>query len=353
MAPRHKKLLEPLVKGPVRWIVLTHAHGDHTGGVALWKQPGTRVLAQRQHVEFMHYQARLEGFFAARNAAQFGRPRPESKPWPGNFGAKLVPTDLFDEKFEFEVGGVKFEVLHTPGETPDHATVWVPQYKAAFVGDNFYRSFPNIYTLRGTPPRWPLEYVRSLNRVLELKPEIVLPSHGLPMRGNAAITRELTRYRDAIQFVHDEVVRGMNAGKDVWTLMREVRLPKELDVGESYGKLEWSVRGIYEGYAGWFDGNVTSMYPTPAASVHPELVKLAGGPDVLASRAREHVAAGRPVEALHLTDIALAAEANHKATLEARLKALDLLQARCRNTNERGWLDHASSVTREKLRGVR
>ncbi len=33
-------------------------------------------------------------------------------------------------------------------ETYDHLCVWVPQYKAAFVGDNYYESFPNIYTLR-------------------------------------------------------------------------------------------------------------------------------------------------------------------------------------------------------------
>ncbi|MDQ2944621.1 MAG: hypothetical protein M3Y27_01525 [Acidobacteriota bacterium] len=57
-------------------------------------------------------------------------------------------------------------------------TVWIPQYKAAFTGDNYYESFPNLYTLRGTEPRWPLDYVNSLNTVMALKPDIVLPSHG-------------------------------------------------------------------------------------------------------------------------------------------------------------------------------
>ena len=45
----------------------------------------------------------------------------------------------------------------------------------------------------------------------------------------------------------------MNAGKDVFTLMHEIKLPPELEVGEGYGNLIWSIRGIYEGYAGWFD----------------------------------------------------------------------------------------------------
>ena len=61
----------------------------------------------------------------------------------------------------------------------------------------------------------------------------MIPSHGMPVHGNAEITKRVTRYRDAIQYVHDETVKGMNAGKDVWTLMNEIKLPPRLDIGES------------------------------------------------------------------------------------------------------------------------
>jgi alkyl sulfatase BDS1-like metallo-beta-lactamase superfamily hydrolase len=353
VAPRHKKLLQAVSAGPIKYIILTHGHGDHTGGVPLWKEKDTQVVAQKEHVGFMHYQARLEGFFGLRNAAQFARPLPAARPWPGNFGGRIEPTILFGDRYDSELGGTRFEVLHTPGETPDHATVWIPRYKAAFVGDNYYRSFPNLYTLRGTQPRWALEYVQSLNKVLALKPEILLPSHGLPIHGNSEITRRLTRYRDAIQYVHDEVVKGMNAGKDVHTLMREIKLPSELALGEDYGRLTWSVRGVYEGYAGWFDTNPATMYEQPASSVYPDLVQLAGGPDAVVKRALQRVEAGQPVEALHLTDVALAADPNHRPALEARLKALDALQGRCRNAIERGWLDYSIRTAREKLNGRR
>ncbi|HTG13895.1 MAG TPA: MBL fold metallo-hydrolase, partial [Blastocatellia bacterium] len=251
----HHKLLRAESSAPIKYIILTHAHGDHTGGIPLWKEQGTQIIAQRNHVQFVHYQTRLGGFFAKRNAAQFGFGLAEERAWAGNYAARIEPTILFDDKYEFTLGGVKFELYRTPGETPDHLTVWVPQYKAAFSGDNYYESFPNIYTLRGTEPRWALDYVNSLNFVLGLKPEIVLPSHGRPIIGNAEITTRLTRYRDAILYVHDETVKGMNAGKDVYTLMREIKLPPALEVGESYGKLSWSIRGIYEGYIGWFDLN--------------------------------------------------------------------------------------------------
>jgi alkyl sulfatase BDS1-like metallo-beta-lactamase superfamily hydrolase len=348
-ATRHKRLLQAENAGPVKYIILTHAHGDHTGGVSSWKQPDTKIIAQKNHVEFQHYQRRLNGFFARRNAAQFSLHIPDPGPWPGNYGAKIEPMILFDDRYEFDLGGVKFEVFSTPGETPDHVTIWIPKYKAAFIGDNFYTSFPNIYTLRGTKPRWALDYIDSLNKVLSLKPEIVLPSHGTPITGNAEIVKQLTRYRDAIQFVHDETVKGMNAGKDIWTLMNEIKLPPELNVGEGYGRVSWSVRGIYEGYVGWYDLNPATMYEKPASSVYPEVVKLAGGAEVIAKAAMERAQAEAAVEALHLSDMALAADPNHRLALQAKLKALETLHSRCRNSNERGWLEFSINQVKSKL----
>lgn len=348
-APRAKELLQRENAGPVKFIVLTHGHGDHTGGVNLWKEPATQVIAQKEQYEFLNYQARLSGFFNERNAAQFNFKRQQSPKSPGNFDAPVLATTLFDQKYEFSLGGVDFQVHSTPGETPDHLTLWVPKYKAAFVGDNYYESFPNIYTLRGTKPRWALDYISSLNKVLELKPELLLPSHGEPVRGNAEITRRLTRYRDAIAYVHDAVVKGMNEGKDVYTLMHEIKLPSQLEVGESYGNLIWSIRGIYEGYAGWFDLEPSTMYDAPMSSVFPDVAKLAGGPDALAKLAMQRVAGGKFVDALHLMQIALASDANHRGALEAKLKALEGLRARSVNSNERGWLDYSIRGVKAKL----
>lgn len=348
-ARRHHELLTADNKSPVKYIILTHGHGDHTGGVPLWKQAGTQIIAQSNHVEFIHYQARLAGFYATRNAAQFNLNIPQPGKWAGNYGGRIEPTILFDDKYEFTLGGVKFEVYRAASETYDHLMVWIPRYKALFTGDLYYESFPNIYTLRGTPPRWALDYVNSINKALAFKPDVVLPSHGFPIQTNQEIIRRLTRYRDAIQYVHDEVVRGMNSGKDVYALMREIKLPAALDIGESYGKLTWSIRGIYEGYVGWFDLNPVTMYEAPASSVYPDLVKLAGGPDRVAALARERADAGDGVSALHLTDIVLAADPANRKALDTRIKALEILRARCKNTNERGWLDYGIKATKARV----
>ncbi|MEI7932147.1 MAG: MBL fold metallo-hydrolase, partial [Alphaproteobacteria bacterium] len=360
-APVHKQLLNADGVDKVAYIIVTHGHGDHTGGVALWRQGGAKLVTQKNLPEFLEHQRMLAGFFATRNAAQFqgggaaagrggaagGRGAAAvaaaaagrgGRGGAAQAGGGMVPDVMFDDHMTLQVGDRTLELYGTPGETPDMLTVWDPKLKIAFVGDNFYESFPNMYTLRGTRPRWPLDYIHSIEKVMALQPEILAPSHGPVIVGHDLVQARLKKYHDAIVYVHDAVLAGMNAGKDVHTLMQEIKLPANLDVGEGYGKISWSVRGIYEGYAGFFDGDPANMFPQGRESVSANLVALAGGGKKISDEAMRLLAQGKPVEALQLTSIGLEGAPGDKDVLRARAAVLTELNRASTNRNEQGWL---------------
>jgi len=359
-----RERLRKVSDAPTRVVILTHAHMDHVGGTDVWQEAGTEVIAHRSLPDVQRTLKDLAPFFLRRNKLLYPNEVPDI---PDNLLGRLAlgamyptfePTVLFDDRYDFELGGVEFQVIHTPGaEGRDNICVWLPQQKVLFTGDFFgpiFPMWPNLYTIRGEPIREALPYVKSLDRVLALRPEVIVPSHFDAVRGADRIARDVTRMRDAVLYVHQAVVDGMNRGDSLDTLMAEIRLPEHLALTQAHGKVAWGVRAIWESYTGWFRyDSATELYAVPSSSVHPEVVELAGGPDVVARRAAARVEAGEPEQALYLAEMALAADPSHKASLEAKLAALRLLQERSRDVNhsEVFWLRDAVQTTRAKLGG--
>lgn len=360
-APVHKNKFDAIDDGPVRFILLTQGHVDHVGGVDVLKDETTRVVAQAGNAEHQAYDGRLPTFRAARSAFAFadaigesiryvakhmgGRIPPQSRP---------VPDITFSERHSLELGGQRLELIATPGgETTDSMVIHLPDRGICFTGNLFsalFGHFPNLVTIRGDRYRDALRFVESLDRVLALDAELLLVGHHEPVRGRDLIRRELERLRGAVLYVHDATVAGMNAGTDIHTLMREIVLPPELEVGQGYGKVSWSVRAIWEHYAGWFHhSSTTELYAVPARAVHPDLVELAGGPDAIAARAAEKLAKGAPEEAIHLAEIALAAAPAHRGALEASLAAHLQLESESENFWLSSWLRRQIESLRTRI----
>ena len=162
------------------------------------------------------------------------------------------------------------------------------------------------------------------------------------IRGAEHINSELTRIIDSVQWVHDRTIEGMNAGVDLRTLMREIKTPPDLMLTEEYGKVSWNVRAIWHEYTGWFDPSrgTTELYGVPSSSVAPAIAELAGGAEKLVEKARDFIREDKPLEALHLLGIALAADSDSASGREAKCKALELLveQTDGKNLWERMWI---------------
>jgi alkyl sulfatase BDS1-like metallo-beta-lactamase superfamily hydrolase len=360
---KQRRLLGEATPGVVTHVILSHSHQDHVGGVRFWVEDETEVVTHAEFPEEQRYLKDLEPYFWYRNRTLFPF-MPETPPDIAllAFG-NVVPTLLVDDgrPLRFEQGGIRFEVLPTPGaEGADNLSLWLPDQKILFSGDFFgplFPQFPNVFTMRGEKVRKPIEYLASLERIIALEPEMIVPGHNDPITGAAGIAVSLVKMRDAVQYVHDATIAGMNAGKSVEQLMQEIKLPEALELSQVHGKVSWAVKSIWEYYASWFHfESTTELYHVAPSSVHGDIAELAGV-DALVSRAEEHVNALRPLRALHLLEIALADDANHHAGLEARWKALDMLLKEVRETTtnsyEMDWLKYQLRETEAQLAEAR
>jgi len=346
----------------VRYIVTTQGHVDHVGGVRFFRErnPGVQYIAQAGNEEHQRYDARLQEFRARRSAFRFMDAFIEDFAYYAENGYtehnpqdRPTPDITFDDRFEFTLGGLEVVLLGVKGaETNDSLLVWLPQHDILLTGNIFgcpFGHFPNLVTIRGDRYRDALVCAEAAQRVLDLDPQVILYGHHGPVEGREVIRTEVAAIRDALLHVHDEVVKGMNAGVDLQTLQREITLPPECEVGQGYGKVNWSIRAIWENYAGWFKHeSTTELYSVHPRSVHGDLVELAGA-DQLVDRARRKFDEGESEQALHLLDIVLGAEPGHRGGIDLAIAVHEKLLAAPEAAGNfwlEGWLKNQLKLLR-------
>ena len=323
-----------LTDKPVRAIVFTHSHGDHTGGAAAFLELADEKPQVWAHANFgsearpllaggVSFQrvrgARQAGFLLPPEDRVNNGVAPVRYPERGGnafeAGREVQPTHfLTEDSRTLNVAGLTLELVAAPGETNDELFVWHPRSRTLFAGDNFYRSFPNLYAIRGTPNRSVRLWADSLNKMVARNAAALVGGHTDPVLGEERVREVLTDYRDAVRYIHDETVAGMNRGLTPDELAATVRLPERLANKEYlrpfYGHPEWGVRSVFAGYLGWFDGNPTNLFRLPPKEEAERFAELAGGVENLRSAARKALSGD-------------GADAQWAAQLADRLLALD------------------------------
>lgn len=328
---------------PVKALVYTHSHPDHILGAGAFVNPDApvRVFAH----ETMMAQADktfsvLQPIITRRSMFMYGNQLPPEErsnvgigPFvdahEGTTAQMIRPNETFSDRLEVEVAGVRMVMEHAPGETDDQILVWLPDHNVLLSGDNFYKAFPNLYTIRGTSFRDPKQWADSIDRMRKIRPEYLIPSHGRPLSGAENIHEKLTRYRDGIRYVYDQTVRMMNAALSEDEIAHRIELPPHLAgspyLQPFYGKPEWSARSTFGGLLGWFDGNTSNLHPTPPEEKARRITRLAGGSDALAKEVKKAAAGGEHQWVLELTDYLLAVAPEHEEGLQHRIEALRAL----------------------------
>jgi alkyl sulfatase BDS1-like metallo-beta-lactamase superfamily hydrolase len=348
--PVHRANFDAVDSSPVRYIIFTQGHVDHVGGLDSVRDPDTTVVAQANWTHWRDDNERLIPYRASRSAFAFkdtlgeGIRAIQRRLGTTRLPAQSVPTvDLdFDDTLTLDVGGRRLELISVPGgETTDSLVIWLPEERICLCGNTFgpiFGHIPNLVTMRGDRYRDALTTIASIERVRDLAPDLLVTGHFDPIAGAERIHDELTRLRDAVEYIHDQTVAGMNAGKDVQTLMREITLPAEYEVGQGYGKVSWDVRAVWENYSGWFHHrSTTELYPVGFEAVGTDVVELAGA-DALVGRARAHLAEDRPLHAIHLAELVAAARPDHPGARAVLRQAHESLLSATTNFWERAWL---------------
>ena len=341
---------------PVK-IVLSHSHADHVGGTRLWSGENTELIAHEEFEEEQRYLTELNPYLHQRNRTLFPWIPETPRTLPGMDFRGLIPDIRVDNDipYTFTLGGRRFEVHATPGaEGADNVVLWLPDDKVLLTGDFFgpqFPQFPNLFTMRGEKMRKPVEYMNSIDHLLNLEIETLLPSHLEPVRGANEIRAGMIKIREAVDFVHSTTVAGMNAGKSLSELMVEIRLPERLLLSETHGKVSWAVKSIWEYYATWFHFDRTSeLYATPQSAVLDDLAGIIDA-DAALSLVREKLQRSEPEQALLLLEIFEGFD-KEPDLMELRIEVLSQLRERATvtgNDYELYWLDSELEKARRAL----
>ena len=340
---------------PIKAIIYTHNHGDHTFGTAFYvnnQDERPQIIA---HEDTDFYVQRIMGILnpiiTERSNRMFGTLLSEEDLINVGIGPSLNvaksptgyirPDVIFNDNLELNIAGIKIELFHAPGETNDQLFVWLPDHKALLPGDNIYKTFPNLYTIRGTTHRDVIGWVNSIDHMKTFDAEFLFPSHTKPIIGKEEIKDILTIYRDAIQYIHDQTIGLMNEGLYPDQIAELIKLPEHIAKSpylyEFYGTVRWSVKSIFNGYLGWFNGNPSELDPLSRKERAIRISKLAGGDQMLLEQLYSAVKKEDMQWALELSDHLITLDYFVDEVKDLRKKALIYEGSRSSNPNKRNY----------------
>ena len=340
---------------PIKAIIYTHNHGDHTFGTAFYLKNQKEKPQIIAHEDTDYYVQRIMGILnpiiTQRSTRMFGTLLPKEDFINVGIGASLnvsksptgyiKPDITFQDTLKTNIAGIDIELYHAPGETDDQLFVWLPNHKSLMPGDNIYKTFPNLYTIRGTTHRDVIGWINSIDHMQSFEPEFLFPSHTKPVVGKDKIKEVLMVYRDAIQYIHDQTIRLMNQGYYPDQIVEMVELPEDISnspyLYEFYGTVRWSVKSIFNGYLGWFNGNPSELDPLSREEKAKRISKLAGGNNNLLNQLKAAVKNEDMQWALELSDYLIALDFFNDEVKNLRQQALIYEGSRSSNPNKRNY----------------
>ena len=258
---------------------------------------------------------------------------------PGTSGFLPVTHPLPDEG-AITIAGESVLVRHSPSDSDDSINFFFPNTQVC-VHNTVWPVLFNVFAIRGEEYRDPRVLIPGIDNIIAWAPEHLVATHGPPLSGRDRIRETSERYRDSLQFLWDQTVRGINKGWTMDEVASRVALPALYDqdhrTSERYGVGEHHVRQIYSGLRGWFDGEESKLFPLQPHERFEKLIAGFGGRGEVAKQASAAFDADDVRWGMELaTWLARSTEAT-TADKELLARGLRLIAERTPAANIRNW----------------
>jgi cyclase len=176
---------------PVRFVVNTHYHLDHTGGNAVFAEAGATIVAHKN----------LRAWLRTENLKFFRDPKPEQK---AMVAALVLPDETYSDAVDIYLGSRHIQVRYMLGHTGGDSVVMVPEADVIFAGDLVWQKhLPNL--IDATTSDW----VKTLEKLLAEHPSATFVSG----HGDVATPADVRDFHDYLVALRDAVSSAQAAGK--------------------------------------------------------------------------------------------------------------------------------------------
>ena len=345
---------------PLRAVIYTHSHGDHTygteallGGVpdrtALsvygpkgWERnlsyessPFTPVILRKG---FEQLGTLLPANMAGSVGTALGGPVTLGKTAEG----LKVNKEIREPKETHKIGGLEFEFLNAAGDIAENVAIYLKQDKVLFIGDILDGTFLPFQTARWEPGRTIAGYQRSIEALQANFPdaEVLVAGHGVLTMGRDHVRQRLQNARDLAKYVDDYTTRAALLGWSPDQVVTSFQLPERLahdpDLQGYYHRIDWILRGAYITKNGWVS-DINALTRWPDAIEQPRTLALMGGRERVMKEATKALRANDPRWAGALANLILQVHPGDGPARQLQKQALLKIAYGTMSANERNY----------------
>ena len=222
-------LIRTVTDKPIRWVINSHFHGDHTFGNAAFKAQGATFVTHRETARLMQLVQPKE---MARRANYF-----KNHDYDPNSVKLILPDVTFEKSMTIKLGGREARLFYLgPGQQDGDVFVLFPHARALFTPGSFAKhSMPNM-AFTTSVDNW----IKLLDEVAAMDVDELLPAHG-DIATKADVKELSAMLADEYATVKDAIAKGLPLAE----AQRTLTFPQYKD-WRNYGRLRNEIAALYE-----------------------------------------------------------------------------------------------------------